>query len=232
MRTLGIIGGTGPESTIEYYRRLIAAYRERSPGGRAPSLMINSIDSKKLVDLVTAGELAQMADYLVAEVERLARGGAGLALIAANTPHLVFDEVRSRSSIPMLSIVAATCDAAAVAGLRRLALFGTRFTMQAAFFPEIFKSRQIAIVVPNEAEQTFIHDKYMGELFVGIILPETRERLIRIVQAMQERDGIDGVILGGTELSLILREPAAAGVPVLDTTQIHVEAAVDWMLRE
>jgi aspartate racemase len=230
MKTLGIIGGTGPETTIEYYRRLIAAYRERSPEGRAPSLMINSIDSKKLVDLVTANELAKMADYLVGEVERLARAGAGLALIAANTPHLVFDEVQSRSPIPMLSIVTATRDAAAAAGLRRLALFGTRFTMQAAFFPEIFKSRQIAIVAPNEGEQSYIHDKYMSELFVGIILPETRERLLEIVQAMKKRDGVDGLILGGTELSLILREPTAAGLPVLDTTQIHVEAAVEWLL--
>jgi aspartate racemase len=231
MRTLGIIGGTGPETTIEYYRRLIAAYRERSPERRAPSLMINSIDSKKLVDLVTANELAQMADYLVAEVERLARAGAGLALIAANTPHLVFDEVQSRSPIPMLSIVTATRDAAAAAGLRHLALFGTRFTMQAAFFPEIFQGRQIAIVVPNEAEQAYIHDKYMNELFIGIILPETREQLLEIVQTMKAREDVDGLILGGTELSLILREPKAAGLPVLDTTQIHVDAAVEWLLR-
>ena len=230
MKTLGIIGGTGPETTIEYYRRLIAAYRARSPEGRAPSLLINSIESKKLIDLVTANELTQVADYLVDEVARLARGGAGLALIAANTPHLVFDEVQSRSAIPMLSIVTATSDAAAAAGLRRLALFGTRFTMQAAFFPEIFKSRQMAIVVPNEAEQTYIHDKYMSELFVGTILPETRERLLEIVQAMKERERVDGLILGGTELSLILREPTAAGLPVLDTTQIHVNAAVEWLL--
>jgi len=231
MKILGIIGGTGPESTIEYYRRLIAAYHAGSPEGRAPSLVINSIDSKKLIDLVTANELTQMADYLAAEVERLARAGAGLALIAANTPHLVFDAVQKRSPIPMLSIVTATRDAAAAAGLRRLALFGTRFTMQAAFFSKIFKGRQIAIVVPNEAEQTYLHDKYMSELFAGIILPETRERLLEIAQAMKEREGVDGLILGGTELSLILREPTAAGLPVLDTTQIHVEAAVEWLLH-
>jgi aspartate racemase len=165
-------------------------------------------------------------------VQRLAQGGAGLGLIAANTPHLVFDEVQSRSPIPMLSIVTATRDAAAAAGLRRVALFGTRFTMAAAFFPEIFKSREIAIVVPNDTERTYIHDKYMSELFVGMILPETRERLLAIVQAMKEREGVDGLILGGTELSLILREPTAAQLPVLDTTQIHVEAAVQWLLAE
>lgn len=231
MKTLGIIGGTGPETTIEYYRRLIVGYRARSPEGRAPSLLINSIDSKKLVDLVTAGELTQMAQYLSEEVERLARAGAGLGLIAANTPHLVFDEVQGRSPIPLLSIVSATREAAAGAGLRRLALFGTRFTMQAAFFPENFQSRQIAIVVPNEEEQSYIHDKYMNELFFNLILPETRARLLEIAQAMKEREGVDGLILGGTELSLILREPTAAGLPVLDTTQIHVDAAIEWLLQ-
>jgi aspartate racemase len=232
METLGIIGGIGPETTVEYYRRLIAAYRERSAEGRAPSLIINSIDSKKLVDLVTANELTEMTNYLVDEVARLARAGAGLALIAANTPHLVFDEVQGRSPIPMLSIVTAARDAAAADGFRRLALFGTRFTMRAPFFPQSFMARQITIVVPNETEQSYIHDKYMNELFVGLILPETREGLLEIVQAMKERDGIEGVILGGTELSLILREGTAAGLPVLDTTQIHVDAAVEWLLRE
>jgi aspartate racemase len=92
-------------------------------------------------------------------------------------------------------------------------------------------ARQIAIIMPNEAEQSYIHDKYMSELFAGVILPQTRERLLEIVQAMKERDGVEGLILGGTELSLILREATAAGLPVLDTTQIHVDAAVEWLLR-
>jgi aspartate racemase len=102
--------------------------------------------------------------------------------------------------------------------------------MEAEFFPAIFKERHIAIVVPNEAERAYIHDKYMGELFVNVIRPETRQGLLEIVQAMKQRDEVDGLILGGTELSLILREPMAAGLPVLDTTQIHVEAAVEWLL--
>jgi aspartate racemase len=85
--------------------------------------------------------------------------------------------------------------------------------------------------VPNEAEQVYIHDKYMSELFVGTILQDTRERLVEIVHTMKEREQVDGLILGGTELSLILREPTAAGLPVLDTTQIHVEVAVEWLFR-
>lgn len=230
MKTLGIIGGTGPESTVEYYRRLIAAYCSRSPGGHPPSLILNSVDNKKLIGFFTANQLAEAADYLASEIERLACAGVDFALIAANTPHLVFDQLQQRARIPLLSIVEVTADAAAAAGLRRSALFGTRFTMGAQLFPEAFARRGLTIVVPNEREREFIHRKYMSELFIGVILEKTRTGLLEIVQQMKERDGVDGLILGGTELSLILREPIAAGLPVLDTTQIHVDAAVERML--
>jgi aspartate racemase len=232
MKILGMIGGTGPESTLEYYRRLISTYHARVSESGAPRIIINSVDNKNLVKWFTAGELARVIDFLAAEIERLARAGADFALIAAVTPHLGFDKLQQRASIPLLSIVEATADAATKAGVRRLALFGTRFTMQAALFPEAFARRGLTIVVPNEKEQEFIHGKYMGELFVGAILDETRAGLVDIVETMKQRDNVDGLILGGTELSLILREPTAAGLPVLDTTQIHVEAAIEWMLRE
>jgi aspartate racemase len=227
-----MIGGTGPESTVEYYRRLISAYHARVSESGAPPIIINSVDNKDLVKWFTAGELARVIDFLVAEIERLARAGADFALIAAVTPHLGFEKLEQRARIPLLSIVEATADAATKAGLRRLALFGTRFTMEAALFPEAFAQRGMAIVVPNEKEREFIHEKYMGELFVGVILDETRAALVDIVETMKQRDNVDGLILGGTELSLILREPTAAGLPVLDTTQIHVKTALEWMLRE
>ena len=227
-----MIGGTGPESTVEYYRRLITAYHTRVSESGAPPIIINSIDNKNLVKWFTAGDLAAVINFLAAEIERLVHAGADFGLIAAVTPHLVFDELRQQARIPLLSIVEATVDAASAGGLRRLALFGTRFTMQATLFPAEFARRGMTIVVPNEEEQEFIHEKYMGELFVGAILDETRTTLIGIVEKIKERNNIDGLILGGTELSLILREPTAVGLPVLDTTQIHVDAAIDWMLRE
>jgi aspartate racemase len=227
-----MIGGTGPESTVEYYRRLIAAYHARVSESGAPPVIINSVDNKNLVKWFTAHDLGPVIDFLAAEIERLARAGADFGLIAAVTPHLVFEELQQRARIPLLSIVEATADAAAAARLWRLALFGTRFTMEAALFPEAFARRGMAIVVPNEKEREFIHEKYMGELFVGAILDETRAALVDIVETMKQRDNVDGLILGGTELSLILREPTAAGLPVLDTTQIHVETALEWMLRE
>lgn len=230
MKTLGIIGGIGPESTIEYYRRINALYRERIRDGSAPSIIINSIDMKKLLGLVEANELDELTRYLTAEVEKLARGGATFALLAAYTPHLVFDAVAQRSPIPLISIVETTCKAAKAAGLKRLGLLGARFTMRSSFYRDVLSEQQIELVVPNEKEQAYVHDKYMQELVQGIILPETRARLMTIIKTLKERAQIDGVILGGTELSLILRDDTVFGVQILDTTQIHVKAAVAQLL--
>ena len=230
MKTAGIIGGIGPESTIDYYRSTIAAYREQKGDGSYPSIIINSIDLKKVVDLIEANELAQVTEYLVEEIKKLARAGADCGLLSANTPHIVFDEIRRQSPIPLISIVEATCREAKALGLKRLGLFGTRFTMQGRFYPDVFSSEGITLAVPQPEEQTYIHDKYMNELIKGVFLPETRERLWAFVDRMRERDAIQGLILGGTELPLILREGTASGIPLLDTTQIHVKALVAELL--
>ena len=232
MRTLGIVGGIAPESTMEYYRLLMASYRERVPDGSAPSIIIDSIDLKELLDLTATGDLEGLTSYLVGEVRALARAGADLALLAANTPHIVFDEVLRQSPIPLVSIVEATCAAAKALGLKKLALFGTRFTMQGRFYPDVFSREGIALVVPAEDDQAFIHDKYAGELVKGVYLPETREKLLAIVGRLEEGQGVEGVILGGTELPLILKVGTARGIPLLDTTRIHVEAALDELLGE
>ncbi len=230
MKTVGIIGGIGPESTIDYYRSLLAAYKKRSTDGSAPSIVINSIDMYKMLGMFQRGEPGAVADYLIGEVQKLAGAGADFGLIAANTPHMVFDDIQQRSPIPLISIVQATCDDAKARGLKRLGLFGTTFTMRGKFYPEVFSREGIALCVPDLAEQEYIHDKYLNELGNGIFLPETRERLLAIVDNLAEREKIDGVILGGTELPLILRDPEHHGIPFLDTTQIHVNAAVERLL--
>ncbi len=230
MKTVGIIGGIGPESTIEYYRMIIASYREEIRDGSYPSIIINSIDLKKMLTLIEANKFTKVIEYLIDEMQRLARAGADFGLLAANTPHVVFDELRRQSPLPLLSIVEATYEAAKDLGLKKLGLFGTRFTMQGRFYPEAFSREGIQLVVPVEDEQDYIHDKYMNELIKGIILPETRERLFTIVDRMRERGGIEGLILGGTELPLILRDDMSRGIPFLDTTQIHVKAIVAQLL--
>jgi aspartate racemase len=230
MKTVGIIGGIGPESTVDYYRLIIAAYREQRQDGSYPAIIINSIDLNKVRDLVTANALADLTEYLAAEVQRLARAGADFGLLAANTPHIVFDDIHQQSPIPLLSIVEATCEAAKALALRRLGLLGTRFTMQGRFFPDVFARAGMTLAVPTADEQDYVHDKYMDELVNGIFLPATREGLLEIIGRLRKREHIDGVILGGTELPLILRGVPGQDIPFLDTTQIHVRAAVAQML--
>ena len=230
MKTLGIVGGLGPESTIEYYRFILAAYRERRPGS-CPSIIINSLDVDYGIALLNASKLDELADYLVTGVERLARAGADFALIAANTPHIVFDEVQRRSPIPLLSIVEAAREAAQQLGLTRLALLGTGFTMKGRFYPEVFSRAGIELIVPTPEEQAFIHDKYINELLKNKFLPATRDALFAILEKLKERDHIEGVILAGTELPLILRDvEGRAGISFLDTTKIHVARAVSELL--
>src|SRR5947199_1103110 len=230
MKTLGIIGGLGPESTVDYYQRIIALYRERTGDGSYPQFIINSIDLKKGLDFMDANNLSSMADYLLAGIGKLARAGADFGLISANTPHIVFDEVASKSPIPLISIVEVTCAAAKSQNLKRLALFGTRYTMQADFYSKVLTREGIELLVPDPPHQDYIHEKYFSELVPGKFLPETRAGLLAIVDRMKANSDINGLILAGTELPLILRDSAYNGIPFLDTTEIHCEAAVTEML--
>jgi aspartate racemase len=230
VKPIGLVGGIGPESTIDYYRAIIAAYRERRPDGSYPAIVISSVDANAFLGPLMAGERAVVTEVLLAELARLERAGAGLALLAANSPHIVFDEVRRRSPLPLVSIVEATRDEVSRRGITRPALFGTRLTMQNRFYQDVFDPSGLALVVPDEAEQAYIHGKYMSELLQGTLLPETREGLLAIVARMKARDGVDAVILGGTELPLILRDQTASGIPLLDTTVIHAKAIVERAL--
>jgi aspartate racemase len=230
MKTLGIIGGIGPESTVVYYRSIVALYRERKQDGSYPSIVLNSIDLTKMLGMIGADQLAEVTEYLVEEVQKLAKTGADFGLLAANTPHIVFDEISRQSPIPLISIVDVTCREAQSLGLKKTGLFGTHFTMQKRFYPDVFSKEGITLAVPHLDEQDYIHDKYMNELVNGIFLPETHKRLLTIVDRMIDQQGIDGLILGGTELPLILNEEKHNGIPFLDTTKIHVKYAVAELL--
>jgi aspartate racemase len=231
MKTLGMIGGIGPESTIEYYKNIIAMYRERKPDGHYPQFVINSIDLQRGIDFLEANDLPGMTEFLLNEINALPRAGAQFGILAANTPHIVFDEVKAQSPIPFISIIEASCEYAKARGLKRLALFGTRYTMQGDFYQKVFGPAGIDLVVPEANDRDYIHEKYFGELVPGIFLPETRIGLLAVVDRMKSKFGIDGVVLAGTELSLILRDENHNGVPLLDTGKIHCQAAVNEMLK-
>lgn len=225
-----MIGGLGPESTIDYYRSIIARFHARKPGGGYPHVIINSLDVDEGIGMVAAGRLDDLADYLAAGVDLLVRAGADFGFMAANTPHLVFDEVQRRSAIPLLSIVRATSDHVKALGLKKVGLFGTGFTMGASFYPDEFQRAGITLVRPKDSEREFIHAKYINELLKNQFLPETRTEILRIAHRMKTEDNVEAIVLAGTELPLLLRESSNTDIQFLDTTLIHVEAIVDELL--
>jgi aspartate racemase len=230
MKTLGIVGGIAPASTIEYYRMLVAGYQTRRPDGSQPPVIIDSIDMQTMLRLIASDALDEVTAYLAAEIEKLARAGAEIGLLASNTPHVVFDRLAHASRIPLISIVEATYAVAARLRLTRVGLLGTRFTMQSVAYPSVFTPRGITLIVPDEADQTWVHGKYIGELVRADYRAETRAGVLEVVERLRRQHAIDGVILGGTELPLLLGDVADAGIPFLDTGRIHVEAALDSML--
>ena len=225
-----MIGGLGPESTIDYYRSIIERFRIRKPDSGYPHIIINSLDVDKGIAMLDTGRLDDLADYLASGVEALARAGADFGCIAANTPHLVFDYIQRRSAIPLLSIVRASTECAKAQGLKKVGLFGTGFTMRASFYPDEFQRAGIALVKPTEIEREFIHRAYIDELLKNEFLPQTRIEILRIAQRMKRDDGVEAVVLAGTELPLLLRDSGDAGIEFLDTTMIHVEAIVDKLV--
>lgn len=229
MKKIGIVGGIGPESTLDYYRGIIDAFRERIGGMNYPDIIIYSADLTELLQILEAKDMDRLTEWLLARIEALRCAGAEFAAIASNTPHVVFDEVARRSPLPLLSIVDETRRKAESLGVRRPGLMGTKFTMAADFFLKPFHERGMEVVVPSPEDQRIIHEKLFSEIELGIIREETREALLAIVKRMIERDGIDSLILGCTELPLIL-DRDAFGIPFLNTTAIHVEGIVNCCL--
>jgi aspartate racemase len=219
---VGLIGGLGPESTVAYYRLLTA---QRVP------LVINSVDLDRVVALVTADLRAELTDYLSEEIDVLRRAGATMGLITANTPHIVFDDLRARSSIRLISIVEAACAAVQKRGLKRVGLLGTGFTMRGRFYPDVFSRAGIAIVVPNQTERASIHAAYMNELLKDVFLPKTRDLLLAVIGRLSIEDHVEAVLLAGTELPLILPDGTPAAVPLIDTAKTHVAAALKHLGR-
>ena len=230
MKTLGLIGGTGPESTIDYYRLLTAQYREKADGA-SPPVIINSVDLQRMIAWMGANELDKVTDYLVGEFAKLEKAGVDFAALTANTPHIVFDEIQSRVNLPLISIVEAACERAQALGFKSVGLFGTRYTMQASFYPKVFSRTEIKLVTPNAEEQDYIHEKYFGELLKDTFLPETRAKFLNIADEMKTREGVEAIILGGTEIPLLLRTEEHNGIQLLDTTRIHVDRLIEEMLK-
>ena len=225
MKKIGIVGGIGPESTLMYYRDIVAHILAKSGDDQYPEIVIESVNMTKMLSYFEAGNFDGLADYLSAAVERLAHSGASFAALASNTPHLVFDTLQKRSAIPLISIVEKTAERAKELSLKHVLLTGTGFTMKASFFADVFARYGIGIVTPSSSEIEEIHNIIFPELENGIVRPEKRERFLEITRGQIASQNLDGIILGCTELPLIAGVDDFA-VPVLDTAQIHIDSIV------
>jgi aspartate racemase len=226
MQILGIVGGIAPASTIEYYRRIVDAVRTRTAETEYPRIIINSIDLRRMLPLFETGDREGAVALLVGELERLARAGADFAIFASNTPHLYFAEIANASSLPLLSIVDAVGATASERGLRRLLLLGTGFTMRATFYADALAPLGIEVVKPPESDLTLVHSLYMSHLVPGDFSQTVRDAVLAVIDRCSARERIDGVILGGTELPLLLGVRSYHGLELLDSAQIHIDRVV------
>jgi aspartate racemase len=230
-KVIGIIGGIAPPSTIEYYRKIITGFQEKGKTRQYPSILINSINMTYMLELVAKKEFQALVAYLSSEIQKLKEGGADFAALASNTPHIVFEQLRKRSVIPLISIVEAARIYAQNHGLKKLGLFGTQSTMQSGFYQDEFSKEGIEIMTPSLESQAYIHEKYMNEFVLGIYQESTKKVLLDIVHHMIKQNRIEGLILGGTELPFILKEEDFIGFALLNTTDIHVDSILEYTMQ-
>lgn len=225
MTIVGLVGGLGPESTIDYYRRILAGW-DRVVRGTMPSIVIDSLDVQTGLRLA-ANDHPGLAEYLIGSIRRLEGAGCDFIAMTANTAHLVFDEVASKARVPVISIVEVCAEEARRKGFRRPLLLGTRFTMQSSFYPTVFAKYGMTIVPPNETERPWLHERYVEQLLKGDFRDDTRRDVIALIERIRARDDVDGVILGGTELPLLLQRTEIAGLQTIDTTAMHVASIIE-----
>ena len=228
MKTIGLIGGMSFESSAVYYRQVNEAVRARLGGLASAEVLMHSVNFEEIVALQKAGRWDLAAKRLSDVAAGLERAGATCVLICTNTMHMVADEVEAGLNVPLINIIDETALALKAGGAKRPLLLATRYTMEQPFYAERMKRHGIDIMVPDADGRTDTHDIIFDELCAGWVLDHSRDRLVAIIEKAKA-DGADSVILGCTEICLIL-DPATLPLPGYDSTTIHAEAAVDFAL--
>lgn len=230
MKKLGLVGGIGPESTIPYYHDIVYGVQKALGKPVFPPIIIDSISVFQVLSFCQEKDYSGLAGYVSQSIQHLAAGGAEIAALTGNTPHIIFDELQRSSPIPLISIVDTACAAAKERGLSRLFLLGTAFTMKEDFFKAPFRKAGIEITVPDEAAQHWVHDKISSELELGIKKEETLSGFQSLIQKAKA-NGAEAVVLGCTELPMLLSDDVSP-LPCLDTMAIHIQALIKDILEE
>jgi len=229
-KTIGILGGMSPESTVAYYEYITRTYTDRFGDYGYPEILIYSVSFQTYVDWPREDRWDLVAEGLSKAARRLAGAGADFVLIATNTMHIVFDEVEASVNVPMLSLLDAVGEAVRQRHIDTVGLLGTAFTMEKLFYRERLAEKGIAVLVPDSADRTLVNDVIYDELVSGEIRDASRDTFVRIINDLMGR-GAEGVILGCTEIPLLVRKEDV-GIPLFDTTEIHAEAALRYAVEK
>jgi aspartate racemase len=230
MKIIGILGGLGPESTSDYYKEIISIFNTEYPEFAYPEIIIYSANLNEFMQFVKISAWGRLTEWLLKKIKSIHNAGAEFAVIASNTPHIVFDELKDISPIPLLSIVEQTFKKAQKMGLENIGLMGTKLTMESVFYKKPFIQNGMSVIVPTENEQELIHHRLFSEIELGIFKDSTRNELLKIAERMVQQDKIDSLILGCTELPLILTKDEF-GIPFLNTTAIHCESIIEYCIN-
>jgi aspartate racemase len=229
MKTIGLIGGMSWESSCEYYRIINETVRDRLGGLHSAKIIMVSVDFAEIEILQHKGRWDETARILIAAAQSVERGGGDFVLICTNTMHKVAEDVQKGIQIPLLHIADATADRIKSQGLNKVGLLGTKFTMEETFYKDrLIEKHGLEIVIPAEPQREVVHRVIYDELCLGEIKGASREGYVQIMDRLVE-EGAEGIILGCTEISLLVCQGDSA-VPLFDTTQIHAEAAVEYAL--
>lgn len=229
MKTIGIIGGLTWYSTVEYYKLLNQLVNEKLGGAHAAKLILYSVDFAEIKILTEKQDWAGIAAIICDAAKKIETAGADCMMIGANTMHKIADEVQAAITIPVIHIAAATAAAIETKGLKKVALLGTKYTMQLDFYKNKLAEKNIATIIPDEADIEYINNSIYKEFSNGLFLPETKAQYLHIIHKLIKQ-GAEGFILGCTEIPILIKQEDCP-VPVFDTGLIHATAAVDYALN-
>ncbi|MEO5683581.1 MAG: aspartate/glutamate racemase family protein [Chitinophagaceae bacterium] len=229
MKTIGIIGGLSWLSTEAYYRLVNEMINEKLGGVSSAKVIVYSVNFEEIKTLTFAGDWQGISKIICSMAQKVEHAGADCLLIGANTMHKIAGEIQQAISIPLIHIAAETGKAIEKKGLSKIALLGTKYTMELGFYQQQLEKHSISTIIPNETDRHFIHDAIYNEMGKNIFLPATKQRFLSIIDSLVQ-EGAAGIILGCTEIPLLLNQQDCS-VPVFDTTQIHAAAAVAYALE-
>ena len=226
MKKIGLVGGTGPESTLMYYKELNSKIDEATGGRTMPELSIESVNFRKAWEMVSSQQYEELAEYLSEKVNHLVKSGADIIALTAATMHVVFDEIEGRTNVSLVSIPKAICNEVLKKGYKKVGLLGTIFTMEQDFMKKDLLQAGIDVIVPDKSDRELVAKRIYEELEVGVVKESTLQEFNEIISKMQKAHGIEAVVLGCTELPLILNNENCL-LPCLDSVEIHIKRLIE-----